>query len=58
MRVVMFRSQARLLRFKPADGMAVIARGRITVYKPRGEYQLSEVLEPRASAHCKSPSSN
>jgi exodeoxyribonuclease VII large subunit len=48
MRVVMFRSQARLLRFKPADGMAVIARGRVTVYEARGELQLSaQYLEPR-----------
>src|SRR3954465_6841889 len=47
-RVVMFRSQARLLRFKPADGMAIIARGRLTVYEPRGELQLSaEFLEPK-----------
>ncbi len=50
MRVVMFRSQARLLKFKPSDGMAVIARGRVTVYEPRGELQLSaEYLEPRGA---------
>ena len=50
MRVVMFRSQARLLRFKPADGMAVIARGRVTVYEARGELQLSaQYLEPRGA---------
>jgi exodeoxyribonuclease VII large subunit len=50
MRVVMFRSQARLLKFKPVDGMAVIARGRITVYEPRGELQLSaEYLEPKGA---------
>ena len=50
MRVVMFRSQARLLRFKPADGMAILARGRITVYEPRGELQLSaEFLEPKGA---------
>jgi exodeoxyribonuclease VII large subunit len=50
MRVVMFRSQARLLKFKPTDGMAVIARGRITVYEPRGELQLSaEYLEPKGA---------
>ena len=46
-RIVMFRSQARLLRFKPANGMQVIARGRVTVYEARGELQLSaEMLEP------------
>jgi exodeoxyribonuclease VII large subunit len=50
MRVVMFRSQARLLRFKPADGMAILARGRITVYEARGELQLSaEFLEPKGA---------
>jgi exodeoxyribonuclease VII large subunit len=50
MRVVMFRSQARLLRFKPVDGMAILARGRVTVYEPRGELQLSaEFLEPKGA---------
>src|SRR5437868_14296855 len=50
MRVVMFRSQARLLKFKPADGMAVIARGRITIYEGRGELQLvAEYLEPKGA---------
>ena len=50
MRVVMFRSQARLLRFKPADGMAILARGRLTVYESRGELQLSaEFLEPKGA---------
>ncbi|HXE91593.1 MAG TPA: exodeoxyribonuclease VII large subunit [Terriglobales bacterium] len=50
LRLVMFRSQARLLRFRPADGMAVIARGRVTVYETRGELQLSaEYLEPKGA---------
>ena len=50
LRIVMFRSQARLLRFRPADGMVVIARGRITVYESRGELQLSaEYLEPKGA---------
>lgn len=44
---VMFRSALRYLRFKPADGMRVIARGRVSVYDPKGEYQLvCEHLEP------------
>ncbi|HEY2496016.1 MAG TPA: exodeoxyribonuclease VII large subunit [Candidatus Angelobacter sp.] len=47
LRIVMFRSQARLLRFRPDSGMQVIARGRVTIYDARGELQLSaEFLEP------------
>lgn len=47
LRVVMFRMQARLLRFKPDNGMQIIARGRVTIYDQRGELQLSaEFLEP------------
>ncbi len=46
-RIVMFRSQARLLRFRPENGMQIIARGRVTIYDARGELQLSaEFLEP------------
>ena len=49
-RIVMFRSQARLLRFRPENGLHVIARGRITVYDARGELQLSaEYLEPKGA---------
>jgi exodeoxyribonuclease VII large subunit len=44
----MFRTQLRYLKFKPVDGLHVIARGRLSVYEPRGEYQLTcEHLEPR-----------
>jgi exodeoxyribonuclease VII large subunit len=47
LRVVMFRAQARLLRFRPQNGMQVIARGRITMYESRGEMQLlAEYMEP------------
>src|SRR5262249_18840783 len=47
LRIVMFRSQARLLRFRPENGMQLIARGRLTVYDARGELHLSaEFLEP------------
>jgi exodeoxyribonuclease VII large subunit len=36
------------LRFEPKDGMAVIVRGGLTVYEPRGEYQLiAEELHPK-----------
>ena len=45
---VMFRSALRYLRFKPADGLRVVARGQISVYEPKGEYQLAcEHLEPQ-----------
>ena len=37
---VIFRSALRYLRFKPADGLRVVARGRLSVYEPKGEYQL------------------
>jgi len=44
---VMFGSSLRLLRFKPQDGLRVVARGRVSVYGPKGEYQLScEHMEP------------
>ncbi len=36
----MFRSSLRDLKFKPADGLKVVARGKISVYEPKGEYQL------------------
>ncbi len=50
LRIVMFRSQARLLRFKPENGMAIIARGRVTLYEARGELQLqAEYLEPQGA---------
>ncbi|MBV9074939.1 MAG: exodeoxyribonuclease VII large subunit [Acidobacteria bacterium] len=50
LRVVMFRMQARLLRFRPENGMEIIARGRITVYESRGELQLiAEYLEPKGA---------
>ena len=48
--MVMFRSSARLLRFKPADGMQVVARGRVTVYEERGQLQvIAEYLEPKGA---------
>src|SRR6476661_2190165 len=49
-RVVMFRSQARLLRFRPENGMQVVLRGRVTIYEDRGELQISaEYLEPKGA---------
>ena len=47
-KAVMFRSAIRYLKFTVADGQHVIARGRVGVYEPKGEYQLvCEHLQPR-----------
>jgi len=44
---VMFRSALRYLKFKPQDGLRVVARARVSVYDPKGEYQIvCEHLEP------------
>ncbi len=45
--VVIFRRQALLLRFRPEDGLAVLVRGRVSVYEQRGQMQLvAEFAEP------------
>ncbi|MEJ2431144.1 MAG: exodeoxyribonuclease VII large subunit [Deltaproteobacteria bacterium] len=47
-RCVMFRSQHRWLRFLPEDGLNVLCQARVSVYEPRGEYQLLvDAMEPR-----------
>lgn len=44
---IMFRGSNSKLKFKPHDGLEVIVRGRITVYEPRGTYQIvCETMEP------------
>src|SRR6202167_5678757 len=49
-RVVMFRSSAKLLRFRPENGLHVTVRGRITVYEDRGELQVAaEFMEPQGA---------
>ena len=46
-RAVAWKTDARLIRFRPQDGMKVLVRGQLRVYPPRGEYQISvQVLEP------------
>ena len=46
-RAVMFRSAVRYLKFAPEDGLRVVVRGRLTVYEPKGEYQIvCEHMEP------------
>src|SRR5439155_4105146 len=37
---VMFRDDFRLLKFDPADGVELLATGRVAVYAQRGRYQL------------------
>ncbi len=39
-RCAMFRQRAMHLRFSPADGQQVLVRARVTLYEPRGEFQL------------------
>jgi len=39
-RCVCFRNQARLLKFRPEDGLHVTVRGSLSVYDQRGEYQI------------------
>ena len=47
-KAVMFRSAVRYLKFKLEDGQHVVARGRLGVYDPKGEYQLvCEHVQPR-----------
>jgi exodeoxyribonuclease VII large subunit len=48
LRCVMFREEARILSFSPEGGAEVIARGTITIYEARGQYQL--VVREMASA--------
>lgn len=44
---VLFRRQASLLRFRPADGLHVLLRGKVSIYEQRGQMQLvAEFLEP------------
>jgi exodeoxyribonuclease VII large subunit len=47
-RAVLFKIQARTLRFVLEDGLHVVCRGRVSVYERRGEYQLIlEEVEPK-----------
>jgi len=42
-----FRSSNQRIRFRPADGLHIRARGKLTVYAPRGEYEMVvETLDP------------
>ena len=47
---VMFRNQNRSLKFKPEDGISIAGLGRISVYEPRGTYQIIfEYIEPKGT---------
>ncbi|HTL62142.1 MAG TPA: exodeoxyribonuclease VII large subunit [Nitrospira sp.] len=47
-RAVLFRSTALRLKFTVQEGMCLIVRGRVTVYEPRGEYQIVlDSVEPK-----------
>jgi exodeoxyribonuclease VII large subunit len=47
LRCAMFANRNRALRFKPRDGMQVVLRGRVSLYEPRGDFQLlADHLEP------------
>ena len=39
-RCALFRNRATLLRCKPAEGMQVLVRARVSLYEPRGDFQL------------------
>ena len=47
LRCVMFRGYNQMIHFKPENGMEVLLHGKITVYEPRGQYQLMvQNMEP------------
>src|SRR5207253_3065812 len=47
LRAACYRSNNQRIRFRPEDGLQVRARGRVSVYEAKGEYQLIvETLEP------------
>ncbi len=44
----MFKLQNRILKFDPVDGLQVLCYGRLSVYEPRGEYQIIvDYMEPK-----------
>jgi exodeoxyribonuclease VII large subunit len=48
LRAVMFRSSLRFLKFTLQHGLQALCRGRLSVYDPRGEYQLIlDYVEPK-----------
>jgi exodeoxyribonuclease VII large subunit len=48
LRAVLFRGVNLRMKFEPKNGLEVIARGRLSVYEPRGDYQMQvEELQPK-----------
>src|SRR6267154_4119952 len=44
---VLFRTEARRLRFSVQNGLSLVARGRLALYEPQGRYQLvCDTVEP------------
>ena len=51
-RCAMFRQKNSAVKFQPKDGSAVMARGRVSLYEPRGDFQLIvEHLEDAERPH-------
>jgi exodeoxyribonuclease VII large subunit len=49
-RAVVFKSVAHFLKFALKDGQHLVCRGHLTVYEPRGEYQVViDYLEPKGA---------
>ncbi len=49
-RAVMFRGNAKTLKFRLEEGLNVLVEGALTLYKPRGEYQINcFMIEPSGS---------
>lgn len=47
LRAAFFRNSNYYLKFRPEDGLEVLVRGKLSVYEPRGDYQiLVEYMEP------------
>jgi exodeoxyribonuclease VII large subunit len=47
LKAAFFRNTNQYLKFRPEDGLEVLARGRLSLYEPRGDYQIIvEYLEP------------
>jgi len=47
-RAVIFRFMGRYLKYQPQDGLQIMCRGRISLYEPRGEYQIIlDYMEPK-----------